>query len=373
MLFIKPDYYDSFVCVADQCEDTCCAGWQIVVDEKSLHRYRRVKGPFRSNIQKGVAWKQGVFKQDRQKRCAFLNEDNLCDMYTALGPKSLCKTCRRYPRHIEEFEGVREKSLSLSCPEVAKYLMARKEKVDFIYRENDKEETCKDFAEMDFDILLYDLLEEGRQLMISILQDRSRGIKDRCECVLHLASDMEAMVEEGNAFACYDLFDDYKSGNVIYRKKHVKKEMDYSSHVLSAMFRLERLREDWEMLLTESSFLLFLNGEEEYHNQSEAFKRWQMEEDSMAIALEQLMVYYVTTYFCGAVYDGKITAKVQSALLFTYVIYELWKARWIKNNGSLFFEDIYEIVYRFSRELEHSDENLNRMERIAAAALPVRS
>ena len=40
------------------------------------------------------------------------------------------------------------------------------------------------------------------------------------------------------------------------------------------------------------------------------------------------------------------------------LISELWKARWIRNEGHLDLEDMTEIVYRYSRELEHSDENL---------------
>ena len=47
MQITRPDYYKEFTCIADVCPDTCCAGWQIVIDEKSLKKYRRVKGPFR--------------------------------------------------------------------------------------------------------------------------------------------------------------------------------------------------------------------------------------------------------------------------------------------------------------------------------------
>ena len=45
MQITRPDYYKEFTCIADVCPDTCCAGWQIVIDEKSLKKYRRVKGP----------------------------------------------------------------------------------------------------------------------------------------------------------------------------------------------------------------------------------------------------------------------------------------------------------------------------------------
>ena len=38
-----PDYYDNFVCIADKCPKTCCAGWQIEIDEDALKRYREKK------------------------------------------------------------------------------------------------------------------------------------------------------------------------------------------------------------------------------------------------------------------------------------------------------------------------------------------
>lgn len=36
MLYTIPDYYHEFSCIAGKCEDTCCAGWQIVADEAAL-------------------------------------------------------------------------------------------------------------------------------------------------------------------------------------------------------------------------------------------------------------------------------------------------------------------------------------------------
>ena len=39
MLFTRPDYYEDFECIADKCEDTCCAGWQIVIDRETLKKY----------------------------------------------------------------------------------------------------------------------------------------------------------------------------------------------------------------------------------------------------------------------------------------------------------------------------------------------
>ena len=41
MRYLKPHYYDKFVCTAADCPDTCCAGWQIMIDEDSLDRKNR--------------------------------------------------------------------------------------------------------------------------------------------------------------------------------------------------------------------------------------------------------------------------------------------------------------------------------------------
>ena len=74
----------------------------------------------------------------------------------------LCDTCRNYPRHIEEFEGLREVSLSLSCPEAARILLSQKEKVHFVTIEKEAAEETYD----DFDYFLFTALMDTRDLLI---------------------------------------------------------------------------------------------------------------------------------------------------------------------------------------------------------------
>ena len=96
MEFTFPNYYKEFSCIAGSCPDTCCAGWQIVIDNKTLKKYQHFKGPFHNRLHNDIDWKEHVFRQ-YNRRCAFLNEENLCDIYTEAGPKMLCDTCRNYP------------------------------------------------------------------------------------------------------------------------------------------------------------------------------------------------------------------------------------------------------------------------------------
>lgn len=62
MLYTIPDYYHEFTCVAGKCEDTCCAGWQIVVDDASLENYKNETGTFAERLKESVNWEEGTFK-----------------------------------------------------------------------------------------------------------------------------------------------------------------------------------------------------------------------------------------------------------------------------------------------------------------------
>lgn len=371
MLYTIPDYYRQFQCIAEDCEDTCCAGWQIVADEEALARYKKVKGSFKKELKAGVDYKEGTFRQNKEKRCYFLNEDNLCNMYTALGEKSLCKTCKRYPRHIEEYEGVREMTLSVSCPEVAKLLLQKKEPVKFLYHEDDREESWDDA----FDPFLYSLLADARGVMIKILQDRTRSIELRTGMVLAIAHDLQIRILKNEIFDGEGVLEKYETEKA---KDYVKKQVEklysdeekhrfytFITETFKDQFRLERLRDDWEPYLLEVDQYLYGKGEEAYYEFRQKFQAWMTEHmPEMIIWKEQLLIYFLSTYFCGAVYDGHAYSKVQMAVVSVLLIEEILMAQWMKNEEALYFEDVINTVYRYSRELEHSDPNLNLMERM---------
>ena len=50
MLYTVPHYYRKFQCTASACTDTCCAGWQIMIDDKSLRKYREDALPDLQNV-----------------------------------------------------------------------------------------------------------------------------------------------------------------------------------------------------------------------------------------------------------------------------------------------------------------------------------
>ena len=79
---------------------------------------------------------------------------------------------------------------------------------------------------------------------------------------------------------------------------------------------------------------------------------------------EQLLVYFLFVYFCGAVYDGDALRKAKMAVTSIRILKELAFAQWILAGEKLTQEDRAELAWRYARELEHSDPNLNAMERM---------
>ena len=392
MRYTIPDYYFKFKCTADQCEDTCCAGWQIGIDEASEQRYRKEKGLFRRTLRKNINFHDSVFRQQPDGSCAFLREDGLCEMVLQMGEEALCRTCHYYPRHIEEFENEREITLSVSCPEVAKILMSRREPVHFLHKEDEKEETYPDY-----DPIFFDQLQEAREVMIQILQNRSLPASVRAVLILGLAHDMQLRFDGGSFFTCQQLYSRYqsrkaasyasewlkskenKARQTAYQEGHPHTthqegylrhpEKDSAVAIFSYLYNLEHLRADWETVLRETESLLFKevseNDRDSYRRISKEFGAYIMTEyPDWEIQKEQLLVYFISTYFCGAVYDGHIYSKVRMAVLCVWYIEELLKARWLRNEKFLDTEEVCEIVYRFSREIEHSDQNLEAAEKI---------
>lgn len=354
MIHSFPNYYKEFSCIADKCEATCCAGWQIVVDEDSMKKYKKVSGEFKERIRKGVNFKEGVFYQNPGKRCAFLNEQNLCDMYTALGEEAFCETCRRYPRHIEEFENVREFTLSASCPEAARILLSQKEPVKFYEVEVEAEEEEFD----DFDPMVYEKLLEARREMLTVLQNREIPIKERAAALWDFVEAFQEEMDEGTLFR----------DDTVYEKlepRDPKTSYEEAKALFALLHNLELLTEDWADTLRETETVLYGSGERVYFETKQKFALWKAEYfPNWDIMLEQLLVYFIYAYFCGAVYDEYVASKVKMSVCSVFYLEELATAQWKMCGETLTLQDVTRLVYRYSRELEHSDENLITMDKM---------
>lgn len=135
---IRPDYYDKFTCIADQCTITCCQEWKIGVDADTNRKWKKIfppedVSPQKKNLSAYTTKKDGgrVIELTEEHKCPFLNENKLCKLVTAYGDNVLSETCAVFPREVHRFKTHEEETLMPCCPAVIDLL--REEEPQRIY------------------------------------------------------------------------------------------------------------------------------------------------------------------------------------------------------------------------------------------------
>lgn len=358
MEYTYPDYYKKFKCIGGECEDNCCAaGWQITIDDESLEKYETMEGEIGVRLRNSIDWENGMFEQFEHK-CALLNENGLCDVYCDAGEDKMCILCQRYPRHYEEFENVREISLSVSCPEAAKIVLGNRGKVGF-YTETDEE----DEEYEDFDYLMYTKLLDIREILLDVLHERKGSVAHRISKLLDIVHGIQGLIDNDEIFGIDEQEQRALTEQINYRRYtgKMKLRQEYMAEMMQNLHRLEVLRPTWTDFIREVQSILYVYLDaEEYGKLCEEFDSFYGERMQ---EYEQLMSYFIYTYFCGAVYDYEVESKLRFGIAAVLIIHEMDMAMWYKNKD-LTFEEQVGLVHNYSMEIEHSDLNLDDMERM---------
>ena len=210
MKIIKPAFYKDFKCIAGDCPDSCCQGWEVDADAESLAYYKSLDAqlPIKKKIDSVLAkdeFDNTIFTLAPKKRCPFLNGENLCDMHIAIGEEHTPYTCRTFPRFIYEYGGIKEIGVSFSCP-VAAETMYKLDKWEF------EEEINSDLPSLnDIDAERYLSLKSKRKEIYTILQNRELHINDRLLKMLDVSEDLinEKIIDN------IDFFDSFKNPELI--------------------------------------------------------------------------------------------------------------------------------------------------------------
>ena len=259
MKSVMPDYLPSFKCIAGRCRHTCCAGWEIDIDEYSLERWQQVKGPFGERL-------RGCIEQDADSahfcllpgdRCPLLRADGLCEMIVQLGEDSLCDICADHPRFRNFFSDREELGLGMCCEEAARLILTR--------------ETPVCLMEMGDEALRYEetALLSLRAEAIGLAQDRTLSMEERL-----------CRLEE-------------EAGGAVFAA---------GSEAAALLRPLERLDAAWEErldCLEKQPSLTLCN-----HSDT---------------PLEQLCVYFLFRHLPGAAEDGRFTERLLMCTLLTRV------------------------------------------------------
>lgn len=306
MKIVKPTFYKNFKCIAGDCPDSCCQGWEVDADSDSLEYYKtldnslEIKKRIDSVLSKDE-FDNTIFTLAQKKRCPFLNDENLCDMHIAIGGEHTPYTCRTFPRFIYDFGATREIGISFSCP-VASDMMYNTESFDFETEVNSDLPTLNDI-----DAEKYFLLYKGRTEAYKIAKDKNKSIRERLNDLLDLGVLLQEKLfpydEGGDDIAFFDVFKNP-----------------------------ELINPEWK----------------------EKVENFSLKQVSDTQSNENILMYFLYKYLMQAVYDDDALSKIKMAVLGVLI-------------NTYFGEDSW-TVHLWSKETEHSQYNMDRYKKLLKSA-----
>lgn len=218
MKLYAPKYYKSFKCIADRCKHSCCVGWEIDVDGKTLEKYKGLKSEYSKNIENSIEYAEVPhFKLQSGDRCPHLNECGLCRIILEVGEDYLCDICREHPRFYNDIKTGKAVGLGLSCEEAARIILSSDDYAEMVIVgecEDEDTELMLDvlpYIEKIYSILSNDLLNYKDKLFkIYEIGGYSYPIIDD-ERIRDIFSSLEYLNEENRA-----LFSSYESVDISY-------------------------------------------------------------------------------------------------------------------------------------------------------------
>lgn len=339
MKYHKPSFFDQFKCIGSACTDTCCAGWEIEVDETTAEGYLTEKGAFGDRLRREIGSEPGeYFFKLQDNRCPFLNKENLCDIFINLGEDRLCDICREHPRFYNWFGDYTEVGLGLCCEEAERLLFSDSKPLTFVEEvtqdeddelseemwheaEDETEDVCQSVSEEqddsdenehtdDFDLLddeseeCEQMLEE-RKAIFSILQNRKKNIGARLKRLLLQLPYADEMLLLTVPILEWD--DPESIPKLDYKAKPSTNTLKSSALFLIRFFGgMESLDETWPSMMKEleqnidklvdtdntNAFIKFMKGENRLYE------------------YEHIAVYMIYRYYPEILLDGQAEAKI---------------------------------------------------------------
>lgn len=382
-----PNYYRKFHYIAGECPDTCCAGWEISVDPCSEKRYKdalksgRIQDKaFAKKLKKHI--KNGRIISDGET-CPFLNQNGLCDMYIELGPESLCHTCARHPRHMEDYGNLHEIVLLLSCPEVARLVL----------EENDGGFYTRNLLERhgNMDGIDEDLLEcllQMRELVWKISSDSNLSVDVQMMLAVALAHDVQRQIRRKDYEGCREVIKRYgrpDSANQFVAQWQETKEVHEMQSVQAArcaedvgganadserrerfdlmvdfmeeLAGLDTICRDWPEMLENCRSSLYHSKTSRSDYAKKRARLW-AEHPETSRELQNIFEYFTYSFMLPALYDGDVLTKMKMAVLCTMAVEELYVAA----GTDLTPAEKINICHALARQIENSDENRGVLE-----------
>lgn len=346
----RPSYYKDFHCIASDCTENCCIGWEIDVDEDTLAYYKSIGSDFSRRLCAAItpadeqAGENAHFILDERERCPFLNERNLCEVYLNLGEEHMAQICTDHPRYYEWFAGGREDGVGLCCEAAAELILQKRGYPQWdVTGEADEEPD-------EFEQALFAM----RDRLFAIIKPETPASFDEKLDRLHLA--------------CCDMQNEYDDllfpveGDAEYADEEDEpfrwSAMFWSEACLKALterlMSLEINKDDWRGLLAD----VHARIPELLAHRADFLAAYA----DRLYEYDELLEYFVYRHFMKALGDDVLIEKVQFALICTCFIQLLGIYRWLTDGRLTHWEQIC-LCKACSREIEYNEDNVEAVSR----------
>ena len=346
----RPSYYKDFRCIASDCTENCCIGWEIDVDEDTLAYYKSIGSDFSRRLCAAIApadeqaGENAHFILDERERCPFLNDKNLCEVYLNLGEEHMAQICTDHPRYYEWFAGGREDGVGLCCEAAAELILRRRDRPEWdVTGEADEEPD-------EFEQALFAM----RDRLFAIIKPETPVSFDEKLDRLHLA--------------CCEMQNEYDDllfpveGDAEYADEEDEpfrwSAMFWSEACLKALterlMSLEINKDDWRGLLAD----VHARIPELLARRADFLAAYA----DQLYEYDELLEYFVYRHFMKALGDDVLIEKVQFALICTCFIQLLGIYRWLTDGRLTHWEQIC-LCKACSREIEYNEDNVEAVSR----------
>ncbi len=321
MIYIKPSFYDDFKCIASECTDNCCIGWEIDIDDETLEKYNNMQGGFADEIRGKIEKSpdgSNCFRLVENDRCPFLNNENLCRIIINCGEDAICDICKNHPRFYEWFPGVTECGLGISCEEVCRILLSDDKPFDLVEINDFNPINLEDKADV-VTSDAYIFISGLRQDFFDILFGEEPDFYKKLELVIDKAE--QFCGEELPLRKNKELIEEYK--------------------------KTEPIDEKWTQYINDLS-----ENAEKYLEKRKELKD-QFKKDKL---YPKILAYIFYRHLTKAAFDGDVVSRVCFCLESIRFI-EISDIKTYTEKGELSMKDRIENLKNWSKQVEYSEEN----------------
>ncbi|MBQ3889611.1 MAG: flagellin lysine-N-methylase [Clostridia bacterium] len=317
MKFIQPDFYEAFRCTAGACAHNCCLGWEVDVDPDTAAFYGGLEGALGEKMRRCMTVSPDgsrCFAMTGEERCPFLDADNLCEIYSALGHDALCDICREHPRFYREFPGRTERGLGLACEEVCR-LLESGDRLTLVTVDDGADDGLTDRERDDADF--YDEFCDFRADLFREIFDGGRSLRDTLGKAVVMTADWS--LEQPLAA---------RPLGEIARRYAATEPIDGAWERQAA-----RLTRDARLHLPDAAY--------DAH-------------------YKKVFAYLIFRHLSRGFFDGRYVEVMRFCVEAVQYL-RLWDGATLRETGALTADDLRESVRRWSQQVEYSAENTDAL------------